>query len=148
MILAGLVLKMATYGFLRILIGIFPNESAYFSPLVMVLALISIIYTSMSCIRQTDFKQLVAYSSVAHIGVSILGIFSNTVVGISGGIILSLAHGFTSPALFFLLGGVIYDRYHTRVIRYYRGLSIYIPLFAAFFFFFSLANIGTPLTSN
>lgn len=147
-ILAGLVLKIATYGFMRILIGIFPSESAYFAPLVITLALVSIIYTSFSCMRQTDFKQLVAYSSVAHMSVAILGLFSNTVLGISGGVILSLSHGFTSPALFFLLGGVVYDRYHTRVIRYYRGLSIYMPMFSAFFFFFSLANSGTPLTSN
>lgn len=148
MLLAGLVLKIATYGFLRILIGIMPNESAYFGPLVMTMALISVVYTSLSCLRQTDYKQLVAYSSVAHIGIVIIGIFSNTVVGIQGAIILSLAHGFTSPALFFLLGGVVYDRYHTRTIRYYRGLSIYIPIFAMFFFFFSLSNMGTPITSN
>lgn len=147
-LLAGLVLKIATYGFIRILIGIMPNESAYFGPLVMTIALISVVYTSFSCLRQTDFKQLIAYSSVSHIGIVVLGIFSNTVTGLEGAIILSLAHGFTSPALFFLLGGVVYDRYHTRTIRYYRGLSIYIPLFASFFFIFSLANSGTPITSN
>lgn len=139
---------MATYGFLRILIGILPNESAYFGPLVMTMALISVVYTSFSCLRQTDFKQLVAYSSVSHIGIVILGLFSNTVTGIEGAIILSLAHGFVSPALFFLLGGVVYDRYHTRTIRYYRGLSIYMPLFASLFFFFTLGNMGTPLTAN
>lgn len=148
MLLAGLVLKIATYGFIRILIGIMPNESAYFGPLVMTIALISVVYTSFSCLRQTDFKQLIAYSSVSHMGIVILGIFSNTVTGLEGAIILSLAHGFTSPALFFLLGGVVYDRYHTRTIRYYRGLSIYMPLFASFFFIFSLANSGTPITSN
>jgi len=148
MVLAGLILKIATYGFLRILIGIFPVETAYFSPIVIVFCLISVVYTSFSCLRQTDFKQMVAYSSIAHIGIVVMGIFSNTVIGISGGIILSLAHGFTSPALFFLLGGIVYDRYHTRTIRYYRGLSIYIPLFATFFFIFTLANIAVPLTSN
>lgn len=148
MILAGLVLKIATYGFIRILLGIIPNESAYFGPLVMTIALISVVYTSFSCLRQTDFKQLVAYSSVSHIGIVMLGLFSNTVTGIEGAIILSMAHGFVSPALFFLLGGVVYDRYHTRTIRYYRGLSIYMPLFASFFFFFTLGNIGTPLTAN
>ena len=142
------MLKISSYGFLRILIGIFPNESAYFSPIVITIALISVVYTSFSCLRQQDFKQLIAYSSVAHIGIVILGIFSNTVIGIEGSIILSLAHGFTSPALFFLLGAVVYDRYHSRTIRYYRGLSIYMPLFAIFFFIFSLANSGTPITSN
>lgn len=147
-ILAGLVLKMATYGFLRILIGILPTESSYFSPLVIVLSLISVIYTSFSCLRQTDFKQLVAYSSIGHMSIAILGLFSNTVTGIEGGIMLGLAHGFVSPALFFLLGGVVYDRYHTRIIRYYRGLSIYMPLFAVFFFIFTIANSGTPLTAN
>lgn len=147
-LLAGLVLKLATYGYLRVLIQLMPQETAYFSNLVLVLAVISVIYTAFSCLRQTDMKQLVAYSSINHIGIVVLAIFSNTQVGIEGGIYLSLAHGLVSPALFYLLGGLLYDRYHNRTIRYYRGLTIYIPLFSIFFFVFSLANMATPSTAN
>lgn len=147
-ILAGLVLKMATYGFLRVLIELMPKETAYFSPIIITLCLISVIYTAFSCMRQTDFKQLIAYSSINHMGIVVLGLFSNTTIGIVGGVLLSLAHGLVSPALFYLVGGVIYDRYHNRTIRYYRGLSTYMPVFSIFFFFFTLANMGTPLTAN
>ena len=148
MVLAGLVLKLATYGILRILLPILPEASAYFAPLAMTMGIISIVYASLTAIRQTDFKCLVAMSSVAHMGVVILGLFSNTLQGIEGAILLSLAHGFVSPALFFLVGAVIYDRYHSRVIRYYRGLTMYMPVFSSLFFFFTVANMGTPSTAN
>jgi NADH-ubiquinone oxidoreductase chain 4 len=81
-------------------------------------------------------------------GIVVLGIFSNTVVGIEGALLLSIAHGFVSPALFYLVGGVLYDRFHTRVIRYYRGMTLYMPLFSLMFFLFILGNMGTPLTLN
>ena len=148
MVLAGLVLKLATYGILRILLPILPEASSYFAPLALTMGIISIVYASLTALRQTDFKCLVAMSSVAHMGVVILGLFSNTVQGIEGAILLSLAHGFVSPALFFLVGGVIYDRYHSRVIRYYRGLTLYMPTFSAMFFIFTVANMGTPSTAN
>ena len=148
MVLAGLVLKLATYGILRVLLPILPEASAYFAPLAMTMGIISIVYASLTAIRQTDFKCLVAMSSVAHMGVVILGLFSNTLQGIEGAILLSLAHGFVSPALFFLVGAVIYDRYHSRVIRYYRGLTMYMPVFSSLFFFFTVANMGTPSTAN
>ena len=148
MILAGLVLKLAVYGMVRILIPILPEATAYFSPLVQTIATVTVIYSSLTTIRQSDFKCLVAYSSVAHMGIVVLGIFSNTVVGIEGALLLSIAHGFVSPALFYLVGGVLYDRFHTRVIRYYRGMTLYMPLFSLMFFLFILGNMGTPLTLN
>ena len=144
MVLAGLVLKLATYGILRILIPILPEATAYFTPLAYTFAIISIIYASLSALRQTDFKCLVAYSSIAHMGVGMIGLFSNTVQGIEGAIVLSIGHGLVSPALFYIVGSVIYDRYHSRVIRYYRGLTLYMPVAMLFFFLFTLANMGTP----
>ena len=97
--------------------------------------------------RQTDIKQLVAYSSISHISVLVVGIFSNSIQGIEGGITLGLAHGFVSPALFILMGGVIYDRTHNRILANYKGLII-MPLFCIFLFLFVLGNSGTPLTVN
>ncbi len=125
-----------------------PEATAYFSPLVQTIAVITLVYSSLTTLRQTDFKCLVAYSSIAHMSVVVAGIFSNTVQGIEGGIMLSIAHGFVSPALFMLVGGVLYDRFHTRVIRYYRGMTTYMPIFATFFFVFTIANAGTPTTRN
>lgn len=147
-ILAGLILKLATYGFLRVLIPFLPEATYHFVPFVITITVISLIYSSLSTIRQTDFKCLVAYSSVAHIAVSTLALFSNTIQGIEGAILLSIAHGFVSPALFMLVGGVLYDRYHTRTIRVFRGMVLSMPLFAVFFFFFSMYNIATPTSLN
>ena len=147
-ILAGIVLKLAAYAILRILIPLLPEATYYFSPLVLTLAIISLIYSSLTTLRQIDIKQLVAYSSVAHMAVVILGLFSNNAIGIQGGFILSLAHGFVSPALFILVGGILYDRYHSRLIKYYRGLSSSMPLFSTLFVIATLANIGTPGSCN
>ena len=148
MILAGLVLKFTTYAYLRILIPFLPEASSYFSPLVQSICIVTLIYSSLSTIRQTDFKVLVAYSSVAHMSVVVIGLFSNNLQGIEGALLLSLAHGFVSPALFYLLGGVLYDRYHSRVIQYYRGLILSMPIFSLLLFLFILGNMGTPLTLN
>ncbi len=147
-VLAGLILKLAVYGFLRILIPLLPEATSYFSPLVQTIAVITLVYSSLTTLRQTDFKCLVAYSSIAHMSVVVVGVFSNTIQGIEGGLMLSIAHGFVSPALFMLVGGVLYDRYHTRVIRYYRGMTSYMPIFAGLFFAFTVANMGTPTTAN
>lgn len=147
-VLAGTVLKLATYGILRVLITILPDASYYFSPLVQLIAVVSIVYSSLATMRQSDFKALIAYSSVAHMGVVVLGLFSNNVLGITGAIYLSLAHGLVSPALFILVGGVLYDRFHNRSIFYYRGLASLIPVFSIVFFIMTCANIGTPLTMN
>nr|AUN28132.1 NADH dehydrogenase subunit 4 [Malassezia obtusa] len=147
-LLAGIVLKMATYGSLRILLQFFPDASFYFSPLVQTLAIMSVIYASLATLRQTDFKALVAYSSVGHMGIVVLGVFSNSIQGLEGSIVLSIAHGFVSPALFMLVGAILYDRFHTRTIRYYRGLVTYMPVFTVFFFLFSIFNAGIPLSAN
>jgi len=148
MLLASLLLKLATYGYLRILIGFMPDATSYFSPLVQTIAIITLIYSSLATMRQTDFKALVAYSSISHMAIVVLGLFSNTMVGIEGAIALSVAHGLISPAMFVLLGGVIYDKFHTRVIRYYRGLTVYMPVFSALFFVTTLANMAVPLSLN
>jgi NADH-ubiquinone oxidoreductase chain 4 len=147
-LLAGLFLKLATYGYLRILIEFMPDATRYFAPLVQTLAIVSLIYSSLATVRQADFKALVAYSSIAHMAVVVLGLFSNTIVGIEGAIRLSIAHGFISPALFILVGGVVYDRFHSRIIRYYRGLTVYMPVFRLLFFLATIANMGIPLSLN
>lgn len=147
-LLAGVVLKLATFGYIRLLLQLMPLESSYWTPLVQVLSIISIIYASFSALRQVDTKAIVAISSVAHMGVVVLGLFSNSLQGIMGAIVLSLAHGLVSPALFFLVGAVLYDRYHVRIIRYYRGLFTQIPLFSLIFFLATIGNIGVPLTLN
>lgn len=148
MVLAGVVLKLATYGILRVLLPLLPEATAYFTPLAFTAGIVSIIYASLSAVRQTDFKCLIAYSSIAHMGVTILGLFSNSLQGIEGAIVLSLGHGLVSPALFYVVGSVLYDRYHTRTLRYYRGLVYYMPVAMTLFFLFTLANMGTPLTVN
>jgi len=138
---------MASYGILRILWGILPEASIYFTPLVYVICVISIIYTSLTTLRTIDIKTIIAYSSVGHMAIITLGVFSNTIQGIEGAILLMIAHGLCSPALF-IVSTVLYDRYHTRLITYYRGITIYIPVFVTLFFVFILANSAVPLTGN
>jgi NADH-ubiquinone oxidoreductase chain 4 len=147
-ILAATILKLATYGMLRVLINFLPDASNFFLPLVETIAIITLIYASLSTIIQQDTKRLVAYSSICHVSVIVLGLFSNTVFGIEGAILLGIAHGFVSPALFICVGGVIYDRIHTRLIPYIRGLVLYLPIFTILFFIFTLANTGIPLSLN
>jgi len=147
-LLAATILKLATYGYLRILIAILPDATHYFSPLIQSIAIISLIYASFSTIIQADTKRLIAYSSVAHMAVVVLGLFSNTLQGIEGAILLGIAHGFVSPALFICVGGIIYDRTGTRIIKYIRGIASYMPVFTILFFIFTLANTGIPLTLN
>jgi len=147
-ILAGTILKLASYGMIRILITFLPDASHYFSPMVQTIAIISIIYASLATIIQQDTKTLIAYSSICHMAVVVLGIFSNSIIGIEGAILLGLAHGLVSPALFICVGGIIYDRTGTRTIKDIRGLVLYLPVFTMLFFVFSLANMATPLTLN
>jgi NADH-ubiquinone oxidoreductase chain 4 len=147
-ILAATILKLATYGYLRVLINFLPDASNYFGPLVQTIAVIAIIYASFATIIQQDTKRLIAYSSIAHMGVVVLGLFSNTIQGIEGGILLALAHGFVSSALFICVGGVIYDRTGTRIINYIRGLVTNMPVFTILFFIFTLCNTGIPLSLN
>ena len=147
-VLAAIILKLATYGYLRILLPIFPDATSYFSPLIQTIAVITLIYSSLATLRQVDLKALVAYSSISHMAVVILGIFSNTIQGIEGAILLSIAHGFVSPALFICVGGILYNRYHTRILLYYRGMALFMPVFTVLFFLFILFNMGVPLSLN
>lgn len=147
-LLAGTILKFATYGYIRVLINFLPDATNYFGPLVQTIAIVTLIYSSFTTIIQQDTKSLIAYSSIAHMSVVILGLFSNTIQGIEGAILLSLAHGFVSPALFICVGGVIYERTGTRIIQYIRGLATYMPCFTILFFIFTLSNTGIPLTLN
>jgi NADH-ubiquinone oxidoreductase chain 4 len=147
-LLAGTILKLATYGYLRVLINLLPDATNYFSPLIQTIAIISLIYASFSTIIQQDTKRLIAYSSVAHMAVVVLGIFSNNLPGIEGAILLAIGHGFVSPALFICVGGIIYERTGTRNINYIRGLVSYMPVFSILFFIFTLCNTGIPLSLN
>ena len=147
-ILAATVLKLATYGYLRVLINFLPDATNFLNPFVLTIAVVSIIYASFSTIIQQDTKRLIAYSSIAHMGVVVLGLFSNTIQGIQGGILLGIAHGLCSPALFICVGGVIFDRLHSRIIMNIRGLVTYMPIFTILFFIFTLANTGIPLSLN
>lgn len=148
MLLAGVVLKLAAYAAIRILIPFFPETTVLFSPYVQGICLITLIMGSLITIRQTDIKCLVAYSSICHMSIVILGLFSNDLLGLQGGYTLSLAHGLVSPALFYIVGSITYDYFGTRVLRYYRGLTQYAPLLSIFMAFFTFANIGTPLSLN
>lgn len=146
-ILAGVLLKLGTYGFIRFSLPLFPEASFYFSPLVYFLATIGILYPSFTAIRQTDFKRIIAYTSVAHMNLVMLGIFSFNTIGIEGAILQSLSHGFVASALFLIIG-VVYERHGTRMVKYYGGLVHLMPIYTAIFLFFTMANIGLPGTSS
>ena len=146
-ILAGVLLKMGGYGFLRFSLPMFPHASDYFAPFVFVLSVIAIIYTSLVAFRQTDIKKLIAYSSVAHMGFVTLGLFAMNELGVQGAIFQMLSHGVISGALF-LCVGVIYDRMHTREIAFYGGLVHRMPVYAAIFALFVMGNVGLPGTSG
>ncbi|MGB6229607.1 MAG: NADH-quinone oxidoreductase subunit M [Litorimonas sp.] len=146
-ILAGILLKLGGYGFLRFSLPYFPDASLRFAPFIFTLSVIAIIYTSLVAYRQTDMKKLIAYSSVAHMGFVTMGIFTFNLQGIQGGLFQMISHGLVSGALFFCVG-VVYDRMHTREIAFYGGLVKRMPVFAAFFLLFTMANVGLPGTSG
>ena len=146
-ILAGVLLKMAGYGFIRFSIGFFPEASELFAPLIFTLSIVAIIVTSLIALVQEDMKKLIAYSSVAHMGFVTLGIFTFTVQGIEGSVIQMISHGIVSAALF-LCVGVVYDRLHTREISRYGGLVSKMPMYAFTFMIFILASLGLPGTSG
>jgi NADH-quinone oxidoreductase subunit M len=146
-ILAGILLKMGGYGFLRFSLPMFASASEYFTPLVFVLSIVAIIYTSLVALAQEDMKKLIAYSSVAHMGFVTMGLFTLTHQGVEGGIYQMLSHGVVSGALF-LCVGVVYDRMHTREIDAYGGLVNRMPMYAACFMVFTLANVGLPGTGG
>ena len=146
-ILAGVLLKMGGYGFLRFSLPMFPEASEYFAPMVMTLSVIAIIYTSLVALVQEDMKKLIAYSSVAHMGFVTLGIFSATIEGIHGGVFQMISHGIISAALF-LCVGVVYDRLHTRDMARYGGIVKNMPKYATVFMIFMLGSAGLPGTSG
>ncbi len=146
-ILAGVLLKMGGYGFLRFSLPMLPDASVYFAPLVFGLSIIAVVYASLVALVQTDMKKLIAYSSVAHMGFVTAGLFSGNVQGINGAMVQMLSHGLISAALF-LCVGVVYDRMHTREIAKYSGLVNRMPRYAFFFLFFTMASVGLPGTSG
>jgi NADH-quinone oxidoreductase subunit M len=146
-ILAAILLKMGGYGFLRFSLPMFPFASQDFAPFVFALSVIAIVYTSLVALVQDDMKKLIAYSSVAHMGFVTMGIFAATAQGVAGGIFQMISHGIVSAALF-LCVGVVYDRMHSREISTYGGLVNRMPVYAAVFMLFTLANVGLPGTSG
>ena len=146
-ILAGILLKLGTYGFIRFSFPLFPQACFYFAPFVYSVSVIGVIYTSFTAIRQTDFKRIIAYTSVAHMNLVMIGLFSFNVIGIEGAILQSLSHGFVASALFLIIG-VVYERHHTRMVKYYGGLVHLMPIYIIIFLFFTMANIGLPGTSS
>ena len=147
-ILAAIVLKLSLYGIFRLILPILPKASLDYTFIVFTIGVITIIYASFSTLRTIDVKELIAYSSVSHAAVYLIGVFSNTIQGIEGSIILGLAHGFVSSGLFICAGGILYDRSGTRIIYLYRGIAQLMPLFSILFFILSLGNCGAPLTLN
>jgi NADH-ubiquinone oxidoreductase chain 4 len=147
-ILAAIVLKLSLYGIFRLILPLLPKASIDYTYIVYLIGVITIIYASFSTLRTIDIKELIAYSSVSHAAVYLIGVFSNSIQGIEGGIALGLAHGFVSSGLFICAGGVLYDRSGTRLISFYRGIAQVMPLFSILFFILSLGNAGTPLTLN
>jgi len=146
-ILASLLLKLGGYGFLRFVIPIFIFANKFFIPFVFMLSCIGVLYASFSAIRQIDIKRVIAYSSIAHMNLAVLGLFSNSLNAFIGSVFLLFAHGITSAGLFFLVG-VLYQRYRTKLIWYFSGLVQIMPLFTTVFCLFSLSNISLPLSFN
>jgi proton-translocating NADH-quinone oxidoreductase chain M len=145
--LAAILLKLGTYGFLRFLFPIFPEVTFYFAPLVLLLASLSVFYTSLTTLRQVDIKKIIAYSSVAHMNVCMIGLFSFHITSLNGSIFLMIGHGIVSSGLFFIIG-FLYNRYYTKIIKYYSGIIHSMPILSIVFFMFTLGNISMPLTSN
>lgn len=146
-LLAAVLIKLGSYGFIRFALPLLPDACIYYAPLVNTMALLAIIYASITTIRQTDLKRIIAYSSIGHMGVIMLGIFSLTIEGVEGSIYLQIGHGLVSSALFIIVT-VLYDRHHSRLVKYYRGMAITMPLFATMFLLFTMANIAVPLSCN
>jgi len=146
-ILAGVLLKLGGYGFLRFSIPMFPEASVFFSPVIYVVSAVAIIYVSLTTWRQVDLKKIIAYSSVAHMAFVTLGIFTLNLQAIEGSIILMLSHGIVSSALFMCVG-VLYDRHKTRLIKYYSGLTQAMPIFMSLFLIFTLGNLAFPTTGG
>lgn len=146
-VLASILLKLGTYGMIRYLIKLLPIGTVYFTPVVYVLCMIGIVYTSLTAIRQTDMKRIIAYASVAHMNMTLVGLFSGTVEGYEGAVLQMLAHGFVSGGLFICIG-VLYERHHSRLVKYYSGVALVMPVYSILFLVLTMANIGLPGTSS
>lgn len=146
-LLAGVLIKLGSYGLIRFTLPLFPDACYYFTPLVYTLGVLAIVYASLTTLRQTDLKRIIAYSSVSHMGVVSLAIFTYSVIGLEGSIFLQISHGLVSSALFIVVT-ILYDRHHTRLVKYYRGVTVTMPIFATIFLIFTLANIAVPLSCN
>ena len=147
-ILAGIVLKLSLYGIFRLLLPIINKASMDNIFIIYTIGVITIIYASFSTLRTIDIKELIAYSSVSHAAVYLIGAFSNITQGIEGAILLGIAHGFVSSGLFICVGGILYDRSSSRIIYNYKGIAQLMPLFSIFYFILCLGNCGAPLTLN
>ena len=146
-LLAGIMLKLGIYGLIRFSLNLFPDACLFFSPLVYLLGVTGVIYASLCAIRQTDLKRIIAYSSVSHMNLVVLGAFSFNVIGLEGCVLQSISHGFVSSAMFFIIG-TLYERYHSRFVYYYGGLVHVMPIYSIVFFIFTMANIAIPGTSS
>jgi len=146
-LLAGVLLKLGIYGILRILFLLFPVANYYYADYIIILALISIFYSSIIATRQTDIKRMIAYASIAHMNVIVVGLYSYNFVSIYGAFFQCFSHAFVAGGLFFLIG-ILYDRYKTRIYYYYGGLVEAMPNFSIFYILLTLANISFPLSSN
>lgn len=146
-ILAGILIKLGAYGFIRFLLPFFPQTSQEFAPFMLLLSVIAIIYAGLACLAQDDLKRLIAYSSVSHMGFVTLGIFTFNPIAMKGAILQMINHGIVTGALFMCVG-IIYDRTHSRAISYYGGVASVMPVYAAFFMIFTLASIGLPGTNG
>jgi NADH-quinone oxidoreductase subunit M len=146
-ILAGILLKLGAYGYLRILLPLMPHSCEYFSEYVLIISVIAVIYGSLVALAQTDMKKMIAYSSVAHMGYVTAGIFSFTITGITGAIFQMISHGLVSSALFMIVG-VLYERGHTKEINKYGGVAKKMPILAVFFMISMLGSVGLPGTSG
>ena len=146
-LLAGVLLKLGGYGLIRLVLLVFYDVILFFMPFIFTLCLLSLIYGSLTTIRQIDLKKIIAYSSVVHMNFGLLGLFALNIQGIEGSLFSMLSHGLVSSALFLSIG-FLYDRYHTRNLKYFGGCIFFMPLFGIFFFCYTLANLGFPGTSS
>nr|YP_008578732.1 NADH dehydrogenase subunit 4 [Candida prachuapensis]AGW07367.1 NADH dehydrogenase subunit 4 [Candida prachuapensis] len=148
MTLAGVMLKLAMYAMMRLMLPSLSDATVLYTPMAYLMCLMTMMYTALITLRQTDLKVIVAYSSMGHMAVCMLGMLSNSMVGMNGSLVMGMAHGLVSPALFMMVGGMLYDRYHNRLMYYYQGLMTYMPLLSVYLTMLSFCNIGTPLTAN
>jgi proton-translocating NADH-quinone oxidoreductase chain M len=146
-LLAGILLKLGIYGFIRFSIPLFPYANSYYYPLIETMAITGIIYSSLSTICQIDLKKVIAYASIAHMNMVVLGLFSHSIIAYAGSMFMMFSHGLVSPALFISIG-FLYDRHNSRLIKYYSGLAHLLPLFSIFFMVLTLANFSFPFTSS